>query len=135
MTNTNAVANSLAFLNSTLTGDATFMGYLTGGVWTGVAPVGTSPDWCVLQMQASPKVKTATGVTIMTRGLYQVKVVGPKADYANLYTAYDRIVTLLGLVRSTGGILACYQTDDIYLENTVSGKPWIQLGGLFRVEI
>ena len=45
------------------------------------------------------------------------------------------MVTLLGLVRSVSGILACYQEQDINMNEVVDGVPWINLGGLFRIEI
>jgi hypothetical protein len=131
----NAVTVGLTFLNSVLTGDTTFMGHVSG-VYTGIAPEDSTPDYCIIIPQALPKVLAATGQVIMTRALFQVKVVGPEADYdGNLSSAYDRMLTLIGLVRSTSGILACYQEQDMYINEVVDGVPWCNLGGLFRVEI
>lgn len=134
----NAIQTSLGFLESTLSGDATFAGYLNG-IFTAVAPQGTLPDWCILQPQSSQRVLNAYGVLVLTQGIYQVKVVGPEDDYANLYNAYNRMQTLIGLVRpssgSYGSILACYQEQDLYVQELVAGVQYINLGGLFRVEV
>lgn len=131
---TNAVQASLTFLYGTLSADATLMGYLT---WfgPGLAPAGTLPDFCTITPMASKSVLTAFGVKVMANGLYHVKVSGPEADYSNIETAYNQILTDIGLVRTTSGILACYQEQDIYIQELVAGVPWINLGGLFRIEV
>jgi hypothetical protein len=131
----NAVTAGFTFLYNTLTADSTFMSYVSG-VYTGIAPEGSLPDYAIVIHQAGPKTLAATGQLIMTRTLFQVKITGPEADYdGNITSAYDRMVTLLGLVRSTSGILACYLEQDLYINEVVDGVPWINLGGLFRVEI
>ena len=131
---TNSVATSLSFLYSTLAGDSTLMGLVTG-IYRSVAPAGSTADYVIVIPQAMPKTLNAYGVRVMTRGLYQVKVVGPYADYPNLNTAWDRIVTLIGLVRSVSGILACYLEQELYIGEVVAGVEWCNLGGLFRIEV
>jgi hypothetical protein len=131
---TNSVAEGLTFLYSTLTGDSTFMGYVTG-VYRGIAPEGSTADYAILIPQTATKVLTAFGVKIMTSSLYQVKMVGPEADMANLSAAWDRAVVLLGLVRNgADNVLACYLQQDLYIQEVVSGIQWANLGGLFRME-
>lgn len=131
---TNAIASSLGFLYSTLNADATFTGYLNG-IFTGMAPAGTLPDFCTITPMASKSVMTAFGVKVMAEGVYHVKVSGPESDYANIYNAYNQMLTDLQLVRNSGGILACYLEQDIYIQELVSNVPWINLGGLFRIEV
>jgi hypothetical protein len=129
---TNSVAEGLTFLYSTLTGDTTFMSYVTG-VYRGIAPEGSTADYAIMIPQSATKVLTAQGVKVMTSSLYQVKLVGPEADMSNLSTAFDRAVTLLGLVRNDN-VLACYLQQDLYLQEVVNGIQWANLGGLFRIE-
>jgi hypothetical protein len=132
---TNAVTAGLTFLYNTLTADSTFMSYVSG-VYTGIAPEGSFADYAIIIPQAMPKTLNAYGVKVMTRALFQVKVAGPEADYdGNISSAYDRMITLIGLVRSVSGILACYLEQDLYINEVVEGQPWNNLGGLFRVEI
>ena len=132
---TNAVTAGLTFLNNTLTADGTFMS-LVNSVYTGVAPEGSLPDYGIIIHQAGQKTLNAYGVLVMTRALFQVKVAGPEAHYDNnLSPAYDRMITLIGLVRSVSGILACYLEQDFSISEVVDGIPWVNLGGLFRVEI
>jgi hypothetical protein len=131
---TNTVSTALTFLYETLTGDTTFMSYVTG-VYTGLAPVSAQPDFAIIVPQAMPKTLSANAVVVLSRPLFQVKLVGPRADYTNLSSAYDRALSLIGLVRSTAGILSCYITSDLYVQETVAGDPWVNLGGLFRVEV
>jgi hypothetical protein len=128
------VTGGFQFLYQTLTGDATFMTYVTG-VWADVAPALTNPDYCILALQSPTDVLTANAVRVMSSNLYQVKLVGPTADYANLSAAYARAQTLLDLVRSQSGILACYRENGFYLPELVDGVPWVALGGLYRVEL
>lgn len=129
-----SVTAGLTFLYTTLSGDSIFTGYVNG-IWTGVAPEGVSPDFCILQPQSMPDVLTATATRIMSRNLYQVKIVGPVSDYANISRAYDRADQLLALVRNSGGIIACFRESSIYLPEVVDGVPWVNLGGMYRVEI
>src|SRR6185312_5714065 len=103
-----SVTAGLSFLYSTLSGDQFFPSYVSG-IWTGVAPQGTNPDYCILQPQSPVDVLTATAIRIMSRNLYQVKIVGPVAHFQNISTAYARADALLGLVRSTNGILCCFR--------------------------
>ena len=131
---TNSVAEGLTFLYSTLTGDTTFMSYVTG-VFRGTAPEGSSADYAILIPQSATKVLSATAVKVMTNSLYQVKLVGPEADMANLSGAFDRAVALLGLVRNASdNVLACFLEQDLYIQEVVNGTQWANLGGLFRLQ-
>lgn len=131
---TDSVSGGLSFLYSTLNSDSTFMGYVTG-IWADVAPQGTQPDYCILGVQSPRDVLTGTAVRVMSRNLYQVKIVGPASDYSNISTAYARADTLLALVRNTNGIIACFRENGLYIPETVDGVPWVALGGLYRIEL
>jgi len=109
------ITTGLTFLYSTLHGDSTLLGYITG-VFQDIAPDKTLPDYCVIGVQ-SPGLDTltATAVRIMTRPLFRVAMMGPAADMTNLSTAYQRADSLLRLVRTGSGILACYREGPLYL--------------------
>jgi hypothetical protein len=131
---TNSVAASLTFLYNTLTADSTFMAKVSG-VYRSVAPEGSLPDYCMLIPQNPNKVLSAQGKLIMANGLYQVKMVGPMADFTNLTAAYDQALVDLALVHSVSGILACYCQSDLYYQEEVDGVPWCNIGGLFRIQL
>jgi len=137
-----AIQTSLGFLQTVLAADSTFTGFLSGGataIYTGLAPEGTSPEWCILALMSSIPTLTLYGSVQLTRGLYQVKIVGPEQDYANIYNAYNQMLTDLALVRTTTGaygtVLSCVKTEDLYMQEVVAGVPYINLGGLFRIEV
>lgn len=129
-----SVTAGLSFLYSTLSADSFFTGFVTG-IWTAVAPQGSQPDYCILQPQSPVDVLTATAKRIMSRNLYQVKVVGPVSHYSNISAAYARADALLGLVRSQNGILCCFRESGLYTPEDVDGVPWVALGGLYRIEL
>ena len=140
MASSDPVGDGLAALHALLSGDATFMGYLTGGLWELVAPIGTPPDFAVIASQTSTDVKGATAARIMTTQLFQFKVMGPRQDEANLRTAYKRGDALL---QPNGRALANYSgTLAIYRESMlpedggiINGVQWYAIGGLYRVEV
>lgn len=135
------ITTGLTFLFNTLHGDATLMGYLTG-VFQDIAPETTSgpqaPDYCIIGV-SSPGLDTLTANAkrILTRTLYLVKIVGPTADMANISAAYQRADALLALVRNPTGLQACYREAPFYLPEPklINGEPWVNLGGLYRIEM
>jgi hypothetical protein len=137
--NTDPVSSGLTLLTTILTGDSTFMGYITG-VFQDIAPIDTPADYCLIGVQ-SPGLDTltATGVRVLSRPLFRVKIVGPAADMATLSAAYQRADTLLALVRNDAatGILACYREAPLYLPEPqlINGEAWVNLGGLYRMEM
>lgn len=133
-----SVTGGLTFLWDVLANDPAFMGYVTG-VFTGVAPEGTKPDYCILQPQSPTDVNTATAVRIFSRNLYQVKIAGPVAHYSNISAAYARADQLLQPngqpLRNTNGIIACFRQNGLYVPEVVGGIPYVNLGGLYRIEL
>lgn len=142
--NTDPITSGLTLLANVLGGDATFMALITG-IFQDIAPetsAGTSqaPDYCIIGVQ-SPGQDTlsATANRILSRPTFLVKIVGPTADMANLSAAYTRADALLALIRndSATGILACYRIAPFGLPEPalVNGKPWYNLGGLYKMEM
>lgn len=127
-------------LYALLTGDGTFMGYLSGGVWQVSAPKSTAPDYCQLVNQSSVDTLSGNAVRLMTRLLYQVKVMGPIQDAANIRTAYARADALLqpsGLpLRNYASTLAMYRENMLPTDaGVINGVQWYAAGALYRVEV
>lgn len=132
------VSTGFALLASTLTGDPTFLSDVTG-VYQVLAPPGAQPPYVLLISQSGQDVLSATGVRLLSRLLYQVKIVGPAADAATLRAAYARADALLQPngqpLRNSGGTLAVYREQTLSVGELVGGVLWLNYGGLYRVEI
>lgn len=132
------VSTAFDLLYSTLHGDATLLA-LISGVYQVMAPPGSTPDWLLLVHQSSQDTLTATATRILTRSLFQVKCVGPVADAANLRAAYARADALLQPsgqpLRNTLSTLACYREQPLAYGELVNGALWLNVGGLYRVEV
>jgi hypothetical protein len=105
-----------------------------------VAPLGTAPDFAVIANQTATDVKGAMGARLMTSLLYQVKVMGPRDDEANLRTAYKRADALLQpslrALANYGGTLAIYRESMLPEDGgIINGVQWLAIGGLYRVEV
>ena len=135
---TDVVNTAYSLLDSTLTGDSTLMALVTG-VFQMMAPPGTTPDWVILNAQSSADTNSAFGVRILSRLMYQVKVVGPAADNVNIRAAYARIDALLQPsgqpIRNQGGTLACFREGTIQYGEVVNGVLWLHYGGTYRIEV
>ena len=135
---TDPVSAGYNLLYTTLHGDATLMALITG-VYQDMAPTQSLPDWCLIAAQSATDTNTATAARILTRCLFQVKVVGPVTDAANIRNAYARVDALLqpsGLaLRKTSGTLACFREQQFSIGELVAGALWLNLGGTYRVEV
>lgn len=137
MASSDPVGDGFKLLYGVLSGDATFMAYLTGGLHQVLAPTGTTPDYALLIHQSATDVNAAVASRIMTTLVFQVKIVGPATDEANLRAAYVRADGLLqpsGLaLRNTNGTLACFREQTFSVGELVNGALWLNIGGLYRV--
>lgn len=142
--NTDPVTSGLTLLGNVLSGDATFMGLVTG-VFQDIAPetptgVPQPPDYAIIGLQSpDPDTLGATATRILSRATFLLKIVGPTSDMANLHAAYARADTLLQRIVNDAatGILACYRVVPFGLAEPklVNGKPWFNLGGLYKMEM
>lgn len=126
-------------LYSTLHGDATLMSLITG-VYRYVAAAGTAPDFCIIAAQSATDTNGGTGVRLLTRALFQVKITGPVSDMPNILTAYARADTLLqpngAPLRNVDNTLACFREQALdYGEVRQDGALWAHHGGLYRIEV
>jgi hypothetical protein len=133
------VQNGYALLYSTLHTDSTFMG-LVSGIYRYAAAAGTVPDFCIIALQSATDTNSGTGVRLLNRALFQVKISGPVADAANIAAAYARADALLqpsgNPLRNTDNTLACFREQALdYGEVRQDGTLWMHHGGLYRVEV
>ena len=132
------VQNGYALLYSVLHADATFMG-LVSGIYRYLAPPGTTGRWCILQLQSSTDTNSGTGVRLLTRSLFQVRITGEAEDSVNINAAYARADALLqpsgNPLRNTDSTLACFREQALdYSEVRQDGILMMHHGGLWRIE-
>lgn len=133
------VQNGYALLYSTLHADATFMA-LVSGIYRYVAPAGTTGRWCILQAQSSTDTNGGSGVRLLTRMLFQVRITGEMSDSVNIVAAYARADALLqpsgAPLRNTDNTLACFREQALdYSEVRQDGVAFMHHGGMYRIEV
>lgn len=138
MASSDPVGDGFKLLYGVLHGDSTFAAAVTG-IYEVLAPTQATPDYCLLIHQSATDVNATTAARIMTTLLYQVKVIGPAQDEANLRAAYARADALLQpggrALTNTNGTLACYREQTFSVGELVNGALWLNIGGLYRVEV
>lgn len=141
--NADPITTGLTLLSNVLSGDSTFMALVTG-VFQDIAPETSAgaqpPDYCIIGLSSPGADTLGAGATrILSRPTFLVKIVGPTSDMANLHAAYARADALLSLIRNDAatGVLACYRVAPFGIAEPtlVNGKPWYDLGGLYRMEM
>lgn len=125
-----------AWLYSTLSADATLTSLAPGGVFRGLAPVGTATPYVVFSYQGGADMNSMTGYRLGVNSLWMVKAVGPASSTPTLQSAADRIETLLGHKSGTvaGAIIAaCIRQDGVFDDEVVNGALWTNVGGIYRI--
>jgi len=136
------VAQAFAWINSTMRADSALMAAATGGLWLGLADIGTIPPFVSYGKQADTDILTMNKVRLWASLLMQIKAVGPTSTYAAMVIIADRIDALFKSVRPTalpggGGVLECYRDGSIALDDPqpINGVQWTSLGGLYRIDL
>ena len=94
--NGHEAAYAFQWLYSVLHGDTTLMTYVSG-VYRGLAPATAAVPFVVMVHQSGADTINAFGVRLMTRFLFQIKVVGPANLFSTeLMPAAERLDVLLG---------------------------------------
>jgi hypothetical protein len=124
------------WLYGKLNGDTTLMAQVTG-VYNSIATQDAPMPYALFSFQGAGDVRGVGPTRIMTRALYQVKVVGAGASYAPLKAAVDRIDTLLqgasGSV-TDGKVFSCVREQPIaFIETAIGGAQFRHAGGLYRI--
>jgi hypothetical protein len=124
------------FLYSTLTGDATLMTQLTGGVWNTQADEGTAYPLLVFQFMSGIDFAAVGAERIWTNMLYLVKVIAEGAAFDAMNAAAARVDQLLHRASgsaSDGTVWSCTREQIIRLPDSVAGSQFRQAGGIYRL--
>ncbi len=131
-------AQAYQWVDSTMRADSALMSAAVGGIWQGMADIGTQPPFVVYARQSGADVLTMNAVRLWASILLQIKAVGPTSNYATLVTMANRIDALFKDVRSVGlaqgGILSCYREQEFAMGELVAGAQW-EKGGLYRIAL
>lgn len=138
----NEVTRALQWIETTLSASSAVTAALPGGVWRGIAPVGTPAPYAVYIHQGGSDVAGVAGIRLMTTGVYQVVAYGPtsgpSANFAALSDAADAIDVALqrasGPAGSDAYTLSCVRDQPVMLDEVVSGVQWSRVGGLYRLQ-
>lgn len=132
----------LLFLSAVLQGDSTLASLAPGGVWRGSADPNVATPYVVVALQAGTDALTVTGVRPLSHLLFQAKAVGPASNTQAIADAAAQLDTLLGGSSGlrnqsvTGGFIgSCYRDGIILLDELVTGEKWVDIGGLYRVDV
>lgn len=133
------VAQALGWIVSECQADSALMTVAVGGVWTLKADLATVAPIVLIVPQSLPDVLTMNMRRLFNHGLYQIKMVGPDAKYADLVTGADRIDALFksrsSVALSVGGILASWREQALLYPDEVNGQAWSHLGGLYNIDV
>src|SRR5579859_2414003 len=134
------IAMAYGWVNSVLVADSALMAAATGGVWQGMADIGTAPPFVVYARQADSDVDTLSKIRLWASILLQIKAVGPTAQWAAIVVIANRIDELFKNVRtvalSAGGVLSCYREQELAMDDPpIAGQAWTNLGGLYRIAL
>ena len=126
--------------------DALAGGSVEGRVWPGIAPSGTPEPYIIVSLQASRDVNgLGSGLArIFSRVSYQVVAMGPAITLGPLNAWAARIDALLHGKSGTlldddlsvlGRVLSSVRERPFTLPETVQGRQYRRLGGIYRLEI
>lgn len=127
------------FLYSTLSGDATLMALLSGGIWNTEAKQNRpDPKYPLLLFQYMSGLDYAAvgAYRIWTNMIYMVKVVSDGADFGAMNAAVARIDQLLHRASGAaadGTVWSCTREQVIRLPDGVAGSSFRQSGALWRI--
>lgn len=133
----NEATRGLEWLHTTLSGSPAVVAALPGGVWLGVAPLGTPTPYGIYGHQGGADVSGVAGVRLLSNGIYQVVAYGPLSNYAAVSSAADAIDAAIqrqsGAAGSDATTLGCVREQPLALQEVVNGVVWARIGGLYRL--
>ena len=133
-------AQAFSWIDATMRADSALMAAATGGVFQGLADIGTQPPFVTYNWQSGADVLTLNANRLYASILMQVKAIGPGSMFTSLVTIAGRIDALFKSVRATGlpgggGVLSCYRESEISMNELINGSMWAHLGGLYRISL
>jgi hypothetical protein len=138
-----------AYLESTLGGDGTLATLAPGGINRAMAQPNTVAPYIIIAFHSGTDSVTMNAYRVLTNLVFQVKVVGPANNTAQLTAASARIDVLLGsppgippgaLPIIIGGVTegylySCFRESPLEVDELVVGELWTNIGGLYRMEL
>lgn len=124
------------FLYNTLTGDATLMALVPGGVWNTQADEGSGYPLVLYQFMSGIDYAAVGAVRIWANMLYLVKVVADSADFSVMNSAIARIDTLLHRASGSvadGTVWSCTREQVVRLPDQVANRQFRQAGATYRL--
>lgn len=135
----NEITRGLIWIDATLSASSAVMAALPGGVWRGVAPIGTPTPYGIYSHQGGPDVGGNAGIRLLTEGVFQVAAYGPSTQMAQLVAGADAIDAALqrasGPAGSDAYTLSSVRQSPLVLDEIVSGVQWTRVGGFYRLQI
>lgn len=122
-------------LYAKLSGDATLAGLAPGGVWRGVAPLGTTGVFVTFSHVSGVDQYTLANRAV-TASNYLVKAVGPGESAVPAWSAAERIDTLLSdqpLALSSGSTLSVRRERTMTLTELEGGEAYQHAGGYYII--
>lgn len=130
------IARVLKWIYTTLSGDATLAGLVSGRIYDGLAPQGSLFPFVVFNHQGGADLRGVGTARAFNNSLYQVKAVIDKGSFVTIATIADRIDTLLHGVNGTadnGVILGCVREQPLMLIEQENGVQYRHAGGIYRI--
>jgi len=132
------MATALAWLKSTLAGDAKLMSYAPGGMSRTFAQPGVIPPYVVVQHQPGGSDYVVFGGSrAYSDIIFRVVAVGPTKNMQDIVNASARIDVLLTKSEPTtvtdGTIISSYRQEPVSEDVLVDGEVWNSMGGMYLV--
>lgn len=132
------VSMGLAWLRAQIEGVPSLSTLAPGGIVRDVGPIRTAQPFVVLQHLSGADTTTHSGLRVLTRCLYLVKVVALDADTADsVYGTIDEALFLDVVTPVTGGAIHASSRESpiAYADSSVAGQTWTHSGGQYRLTI
>jgi hypothetical protein len=133
---THAVVSGYKWIDAILRPDTQLQSYVSGRLYTDVAPPTTATPYVITSLQGGIDLNTANAVRIWTDSLWQVKAVAPATDSVKQEQAASRLDALLTAKTVVAGFtVSCWREQTLYYSETINGVVWRHLGGIYRLLI
>ncbi len=137
-TPTHDVRAIAGWLYATLTGDATLMALLPGGVNDRViGELANRYPALVYQLMSARDVRPANKEYVYSNCLYLVKVIDRSESFAAATAAMDRVDGLLDNTKGTAptgeAIVYCQREEQVDQNYLITGVSYRELGSIFRI--
>lgn len=124
------------WLYETLTGDAAIAGMVGAGVYSDAAPSSATYPMVLFAMLSATDLRVVGPARIWSNMLYVVRGIHETSSKAALDALASRIDAVLHAAAGStdgGSIYACVRERPYQLSETLSGRRFMHLGGVYRL--